>query len=260
VKAVGIVAAVLALLVAAPTSAAQTPLPVGQADGVRIVRERGVMVFVFTQRAAKLYRRIAGRRVLVYCTATADDVSAGTGGIDPISGVGEFGEPLRAPKRGRKLVTGDLRPLRSSDYCEIWLPARTIRRDGGRERIRPRLIVSVPLTQIGAVHLDERSKAVQLMEVLFAVALVGERRHFNGWPTYGVLLNWGFRKAGDRFVRLVSPTDTPPAGAIGYYSDGRDHVAVAIVSASGRRLFIEYDDDVLSTNVPGFSFSFPTPG
>jgi len=39
--------------------------PVGEARGVHIVRERGAIVVVFTQRAAKLYKRIAGRLVRV---------------------------------------------------------------------------------------------------------------------------------------------------------------------------------------------------
>ena len=51
-------------------------------------------------------------------------------------------------------------------------------------------------------------------------------------------------------MRLASPADTPPPGRIGYYSDGALHVAVVIVSGSGRRLFIELEpDDVLHTNV-----------
>jgi hypothetical protein len=54
-------------LVAAPSAAAQ--LPVGEADGVRIFRDRqGAIVVKFTPRAAKLWRRVAGRRVSVFCT------------------------------------------------------------------------------------------------------------------------------------------------------------------------------------------------
>jgi hypothetical protein len=42
--------------------AAEAQLPVGEAEGVRIVRERGALVVVFTSRATGLYRRIAGKR------------------------------------------------------------------------------------------------------------------------------------------------------------------------------------------------------
>ena len=65
-----------------------------------------------------------------------------------------------------------------------------------------------------------------------------------------------------RFVELVDPTDTPPAGSLGYYSDGHEHVAAAMLSASGRRLFLEYDGDAVSTNVQPYIFDWrplPTP-
>ena len=51
-------------------------------------------------------------------------------------------------------------------------------------------------------------------------------------------------------VELPSPSDTPPAGSIGYYSDGAQHAAAVVLSASGRRLFFEADaDEVIRTNV-----------
>jgi hypothetical protein len=51
-------------------------------------------------------------------------------------------------------------------------------------------------------------------------------------------------------VALPTPADTPPAGSIGYDSDGAQHAATVVVSATGRRLFLEYDADrVIRTNV-----------
>src|SRR5215208_2727755 len=140
------------------------------------------------------------------------------------------------------------------DFCRVWLAARTISRHGQRQRIGPRLIVSVPLAQTGAVFLDEQSKALRLVQFLLVASSVREQVHVIGWPSYELLWDSRFRKLGKRFVTLASPTDTPPAGAIGYYSHGRD-VAVAILSRSGRRLFIEYAGDVLSTNVGGYIFN-----
>jgi hypothetical protein len=252
-------AAVTLVLLGAPSSGiAQTKLPVGEADGVRIVRERGAIVFVFTQRASKLYRRIAGRLVRIDCTGPADEpLHAYTGGDRAITTGSGGGMEMRAPKRGRRLVTGDR--TRGMDYCRVWLTARIVSRHGKRERIGARLIVSVPLTQTGAVFLDEQSKAFRLVRVLVAASLVAEQRHLTGWPTYALLRDWGFRKLGERFVKLASPTDTPPAGAIGYYSDGHEHVAIAILSGSGRRLFVEYAGDVVSTNVTSYIFIFRGP-
>ena len=59
------VAAALVLLVVPSSAMAQSPLPVGDAHGVRVVREKGAIVVVFTKRAAKRYQRIAGRLVEV---------------------------------------------------------------------------------------------------------------------------------------------------------------------------------------------------
>jgi hypothetical protein len=251
-----------AVLLAAPsTGAAQSKLPIGEAHGVRAVRgERGTVVFVFTHRAAKLSKRIAGRVVTIDCPVLEPrgrPPRAGTGGLDPISGAGGSGGPvtIRAGKHGRRLVGRDL-PL--GDYCRVWLTP--IRRHGGRSPSR--LVLSVPLTQAGAVYLDEESKARQLVGVLLGALLVGERRQLSGWPTYALLRDWGFRKLGDRFVELADPTDTPPAGSLGYYSDGHEHVAAAVLSASGRRLFLEYDGDAVSTNVQPYIFDWrplPTP-
>jgi hypothetical protein len=248
-KALTGIAVALVLLAAPSADAAQTTLPVGEAHGVRIVREHGAIVVVFTQDAARLYRRIAGRVVMVYCTGPVDDPPATTGGGRAFSEEASGGVRMRAPKRGRRLVTGDL--TRGMDYCRVWLAARTVRQGGERHRIGPRLIVSVPLTQTGAVFLDEQSKAFRLVYVLLTASLVSEREHVVGWPTYELLRSSGYRKLVKRFVRLDGPTDTPPAGAIGYYSHGRD-VAVAILSRSGRRLFIESAGDVLSTNVGNY--------
>ena len=60
-----VIAAVLlgaALLAVPATAGAQAPLPVGEADGVQIARQRGALVVVFTPSAKKLWRRVAGRR------------------------------------------------------------------------------------------------------------------------------------------------------------------------------------------------------
>jgi hypothetical protein len=107
----GLVAALL-LALAVP-AAAQTPLPVGEADGVRLVRERGELVVVFTPRAKRLWRRVAGKRVDVACVEFLE------------GGTRSGGNLLRAPKRGRRIRTGDGSRV---DYCRVWLPARRVGR------------------------------------------------------------------------------------------------------------------------------------
>jgi hypothetical protein len=62
------------LLAMAPAAGAETvQLPVGEANGVRIVRDqRGAIVVVFEPSAARLWRRVAGRRVSVFCEKGPD--------------------------------------------------------------------------------------------------------------------------------------------------------------------------------------------
>ena len=225
------------------TAAAQ--LPVGKADGVRIVRERGAIVVVFPQRAERLWRRVAGRRVDLAC----HDLLDADGEL--FQGVGSGNNVLRAPKRGRRLRTGDLSRW---DYCRLWLQPRTVRRNGERLRMGRTLIVSIPLTQRAAIHLDEESKAQILLGLGFAAAFIADDLDLETYPTFAQILERARepRRGQYRLVELPTADATPPAGAVGYYSDGQQHVAMAILSASGRRLFIEYEGDgVLRTNVAG---------
>ena len=211
------VAAAVVLLVAPSTGMAQTPLPVGEAHGVRIVREKGAIVVVFTKRAAARYKRIAGRFVEIDCTdqdpgqpgpprAHAFLVPHHPGELTVEAG---GGETMRAPKRGRRLVTGD--HTRGMDYCRVWLAPRTVRRHGERQRIPRRVIVSVPLTQTGAVFLDEESKARRLMGLLFVAGIVADELKISGWPSYEQLVDAAGPEARPRLVSLAGPMDTPPA-------------------------------------------------
>lgn len=253
----GLAAAVVLLLAAPSASVAQTTLPVGKAHGVRIVRENGAITVIFTQKAAKLYRRIAGRIVEVECVDEAPQnpgpprahaflTPQNPGGItETSSGI----TSMRAPKHRRKLATGD--QTRGMDYCRVWRPARTVRRGDGRVRIPRRVIVSVPLTQAGAVFLDEESKARRLFLMLTLAGLVADDLKLSGWPSYAQLIDARFME-GRPIVNLTNPTDSPPRRTIGYYSDRADHVAVSIMSRSRKRLFIESAGDTLSTNVVGY--------
>jgi hypothetical protein len=221
-----IAAGVAAFLLAVPAAAnAQEPLPVGENDGVRLVRERGALVVVFTPKAKKLWRRVAGRRVTVYCTEFLD------------SGTAEGGGTSRAPKRGRRIPTGDL--TRGMDYCNVWLE----RRQGNR-----RLIAAVPLTRRGAVYLDERERVGELLSMLFLAGHLADKRDLDGPPTaLQLLARWP--KLEGRLIPLTGPAETPPPKTVGYWSDGAEHTAVVALSTPGRRLFIEYEGDVLHTNV-----------
>ena len=57
-----------------------------------------------------------------------------------------------------------------------------------RQRRRRELIVSVPLTQAGAVYLDEQAKAITLVGMLSVVGLLAEKRNSSGYLTPAELL------------------------------------------------------------------------
>ena len=234
-------AAALLLALGVP-AAAQTPLPVGEAEGVRLVRERGELVVVFTQRAERLRKRVAGRRIDVYCTQLFDD-STGSGNT-----------PLRAPERGRSIPTGD--GSRGWDYCRLWLEARTVRRDGRRRRVDRKLVVSVPLTQEGAVFLDGQEHAFLLLSTLTIAEFAADDRGRNGFLAPAELIAVVTAKGTggvSAVVALASPSDTPPPDAIGYYSDGAKHAATVTLSTLGKRLFFEVNGDVLHTNITQYA-------
>ena len=215
-------------IVAGPgTAAAQTPLPVKEADGVRLVRGQ----IVFTPSATKLWRRVAGRLVDLECT---EFVKGGAHG----GGIG-----IRVPKRGRSVWAEGL--PKGADYCDVSI----VRRRTDSEE----LLVSIPLTQRGAVYVDEREKSGQLFSVLVLAGFIGVDRGVDGAATAEELFA-GRPRLREILVPLEGPTGTPPADRVGYWSDGARHVAVVTLSASGRRLFIEYEGDVLHTNVAGHIF------
>jgi hypothetical protein len=235
----GVTAVVTALLVALATPSAamaQGPEPLRPADGVRLVRERGALVVVFAKRAERLWKRVAGKRVDVHCTQLFED------------GTGSGNNVVRAPKRGRRIRTGDR--SRGWDYCRLWLEARTVRRDGRRRRLQRRLITSLPLTQEGTVFLDNQYNAFVLSGLLTFSEFAAEERGREGYLTPDELMEFADPEPGaPALVVLASPSDTPPPGAIGYYSDGAKHAAAVTVSAAGKRLFLEVNGDAVHTNV-----------
>lgn len=236
------------LLVLAPSASAQTAqLPVGEAKGVRIVREHGAIVVVFTPRAARLWRRVAGKRVSVFCEERSGPDE------DGFITVSEGGGTFRAPRRGRRLRTGD--QTRGMDICRVWLEARTLRRNGVRQRYGRELIVAIPLTQAGAIRLDEGARAYALFTLL---EIAASRGNAGAYPTSAdlvALVPVLPRPVRLSVVALAATNDTPPAGSIGYYSDAAQHAAAVVLSATGRRLFVEYDADrVIRTNVLEYVF------
>ncbi len=244
-------AAILALAVP-PAALAQAPLPIGESKGVRAERVKGQITITFTKDARRLHRRLAGRLIVLTCTNVPPD--RGLRGPEVTTG----GDSLvRVPAKRRRFRTGEgSRPL---DYCRLSLPAKRVTRDGVRMRVSQRVLVAIPLTRAGAVQLDEEEKAASVAGMLLLVKVLAERRKIDTWPTPADLIAYLTRlsrPAGRRVVALPSAAATPPAGKIGYWSDGGENGAIVVLSRAGRRLFLELGaDDVLRTNLTEYLFA-----
>jgi hypothetical protein len=223
--ALGVVAA---LAVASP-AAAQQPL---DARGVQAVNmPSGGVEITFTARAAALYRRVAGRRVIVRCQA----VEPAGALLLPLDTAGELFSNRFAPERRRPLRIRHAAGTQF-DVCELDVlrPLRYPR--------RPRVSISLPLTQAGAAYLEAKRLGERMIAVLLFVAGNGQD---GAYPAASAV-------AADvpRLVVLSAPADSPPPGRVGLYSDGARHVTVVGVTAAGVRLFIDADGGALTTNVP----------
>jgi hypothetical protein len=236
-----LIAAGLTLALLIPSAAsAQTPpdLPVGEARGVRLVEDRGGLVLIFSARSAKLRERISSRYAWISCT-NLGEMFGGAGNLD-------------VPRHGRRVPTGF--SIDDPDFCRFFLRSHTIKRDGSRRRAPRRVLFSIPLTQAGAVYLDEEAKTAKMLLISAIASLVKNELKLSGHPTYAQLVQ-EHPKLAKLLVALSAPGETPLPTRIGYYSDGQEHIALAILSASGKRLFIENSaGDVLSTNVAAHLF------
>lgn len=110
------------------------------------------------------------------------------------------------------------------------------------------LDLSLPLTQAGAVFLDERRIAGRLSALL---DVVGELAEGGRYPATADAIA---RARHDDVVALALPTDTPPPGRLGLFTDGAQHAAAVAVTASGRRVFIGVAGDAVATNLTAALF------
>ena len=172
----------------------------------------------------------------------------------PFQSVGSGDTVFRAPRQGRRLRTGD--HADGTIAASRWRRERCVATASVSRRPRA-LIVSIPLTQRGAIRLDEQDKASVLLQLEVAVGIIAYRLDLKTFPTPAQVLAGSLRRLPGRRPLVALPTAdaTPPAGSVGYYSDGQQRAALVILSASGRRLFIEYEGDgVVRTNVAPYIY------
>jgi hypothetical protein len=210
-----LIAALPALLALPQTASAQVA---GPDEGVTAAHGAHGIVIKFGKRAAKTYRRIAGRRIKVSCESVSRNAGYG------ISVEGGMEMTVRAPRKRGRIRTFD---RSRADICVVRLPK------AGDE-----VVAAAPLTARGRTFLDELGIASLISTVLD----IGDD---DGTPAPAADV---VAQGHGAIVALDGPDATPPPGKAGYWTDGV-RVLVAGVSAAGRRLFIEVERDVIRTNV-----------
>jgi hypothetical protein len=235
----------LALLAPAAASAEPPPgkLPVGQAKGVRLVLDHGSIVLVFSNRASRLRQRINSPHAWIDCTEFPDaDEEFGSG----------FGGNLDGPARGRRFNTGI--EGSGADFCRVYLRAHTVKRPHSHIHVPRTVLFSIPITQAGAVYLDEEAGTRRMLRASIFIAVTRDKLKLSTYPTYAQILQ-AYPRAKRSLVALAAPADAPPPKLVGYYSDGQEHTALATLSTLGKRLFIENSSgDVFSSNVTAHVF------
>lgn len=227
-------------LVWALPASAQTPiLPTGEAKDVLIKPTGSDTVVSFHRGAAARYKVIAGRKILVTCTSLGRPAGPG------IEVENSLTTDSTAPKRRRPFRAG--LDAGKRDYCEVSRARFSRRRGNRRTTYGERVIATVPLTQRGAVFLDEREKVGGLFALVTEADILADRRRDGRYPPASEVA----RQTRGRAVALATAQDTPPAGKLGVFTNQKE-ITVAVLSATGRRLYIQLQGDQVATNVIEF--------
>jgi hypothetical protein len=224
-------AAVAALAGSAPAGAQDADRPL-EVRGVRAENAAsGGVTITFTSSAAKLYRRVAGRRTIVTCQALEPAGAL----LVPLDRAGELFSDKAAPSTRRPLRIREAGGGRY-DVCEL-----TVLRSR-RGRLRSVLSLSVPLTQPGAAYLEATRIGGRMVAALIVTASLGRG---GAYPAAQAVA-----REVPRLAVLAAPGDSPPAGRVGLYSDGARHVTVVGLTSTSVRLLIDANAGVLTSNVP----------
>ena len=217
--AVAVVAA--ASLAAAAPAAAQE-----EVRGVRAENApSGGVTITFTSRAAKLYRRIAGLRTFVRCQTVIPDGAL----LARLDRADELFSQRRLALTRRPLRVRHAAGARF-DVCQV----TAVR---GLKTVRSLML---PLTAAGSTYLAAKRVGNNLVAALEVVSALGPDGHYPAAQDAVV----------PGLVVLAAPTDNPPAGRVGLYSDAAQHMTVVGLTPAGQRLFIDADGGLLTSNVP----------
>jgi hypothetical protein len=213
----------------APAGATAAGLPVGHAKGVSVQVGRHGVNFRFAKSldptvAALLRPR---RHVELSCT------TLGPLKIDGTRPSSSETERVQVPERRTRLrlTTGT---RQHPSFCAIHLDSTGID------------IVDIPVTQEGAIYIDERRTLFEIWNAAFTAAGDAEDAHSATFESADQFVN-KYGSDGD-VIALASPDAVPPAGKLGIFSDGDRHFEAVALTTLGRRMFYDINGDVLTTN------------
>ena len=227
-----------AALVAPAAATAQVPTLPLEVRGVTAANGNGGSVrIVFSDAAARLYRRIAGRTLIVRCQR-----------VDGPSGplllreerASELEATLTVPQRRRPIRVRRRGASAGFDVCT--LVGGHLRGRRQAQRFVRTLSLAVPLTQDGAGFLHEKALGNRMVAALDLVAANGRDERYPAFDAMAGVI--------PRLVQLAAPDATPPPGRLGLFTDAAQHVTVVAVSLLGTRLFIDVNGVTLTSNVP----------
>jgi hypothetical protein len=214
------------LAVAAAAASLAGAAPAAAQEEVRGIRAQnaagGGVTFTFT---AQVHRRIAGLRTIVRCQAAVP----GSALLAPLDRAGELFADTRTPLKRRSLRVRHAGGT-TFDVCELT----------ALRGLKPVRSVTLPLTAAGSAYLAAKRVGDRLVAVLVVASALGPDGRY---PAAADVVAPGL-------VVLAAPTDSPPAGKVGLYSDAAQHMTVAALTADGRRLYIDANGGVLTSNVP----------
>jgi hypothetical protein len=223
------------LIFVASATGRQTLLRTGSTKYVRVARLRGGdHTVVLTAQGRKVLR---GRVLQATCTTLGRSVHGLTPTLSE-SSASEGGGPRRGNFAYHTI--SDLH----ADFCDIRLVRRT--RGGISDSVNVPPFDSLALDQRGAVFLNEDRVTQRLAGILELGSALASKDPAGDFPTAPRVASY----LHGRDTSLSSPSTSPPPGRVGFFSDGVGHVEVVGLSALGRRLYVDLDDGVLSTDVP----------
>jgi hypothetical protein len=218
---IALAAASVALLVPSSAHAGS-----GVANGVHVRTVSDGVVVYFGIHAAQAFAQVRGRQLRVRCVAYSDPQL-----LTPTEESFTSEQPIS--RRLRLIHVGGAGGQPAWDVCEV-----------GRAGNAP--VATVGLTANGRAHVDEQRLTRKL---LYAFTFGSDRSHDGfAMPATAEIV----QLSHGALVALPDAAASPPAGRIGYFSDGARHAAVAVLSAAGRRLFLELDGDAFKSNVLGY--------